>query len=58
MNMATEKQIGYIASLVGGRFESDAYRAIGKHFGISASSAQRRTTKQMASEVIDSLKKK
>lgn len=58
MNKATEKQISYIVSLVGGRFDSDAYRAIGRHFGISTTAASRRSTKQMASEVIDKLKNK
>lgn len=57
MNKPTEKQIAYILSLCGGRFESDAYREIAKVCGGSASSAQRSATKEHASRTIDALKK-
>lgn len=57
MNKPTAKQIAFINSLIGGSYDSDAYRAIAKHLGISASSAQRRATKQDASATIDALKK-
>lgn len=57
MNKPTEKQIAYINSLIGGRYDSDAYRAIGKVCNISTSSAQRRATKEDASKTIDTLKK-
>jgi transposase len=54
-NAPTQKQISYILSLCGGRYDSDAYREIAKTCGISTSSAQRRATKADASKTIDRL---
>ena len=56
MNKPTDKQIAFILSLVGGRYDSDAYRAIGEVCGISTSAAERRATKQDASRTISELK--
>jgi hypothetical protein len=51
----TAKQLQYIASLVGGRTEDDAYRAIARICGISLAAAKRRATRQDASRTIDAL---
>lgn len=49
----TSKQIKFLLSLIGARYESDAYRYIGQVCGISMSAAQSRATKDDASRAID-----
>ena len=55
-NGPTDKQMKYILSLCGGRYDSHAFGEIARDMGVSTTAASRRATKDDASRTIERLR--